>query len=259
MRYLRMERLFQVLQDGSRSCHAAMQMIDTEALQRLHPEVLVKLLLSGLFGEYPFIHLEGTLARAEVAFEVMTAFSVIEHLLGLEGAHQFLDIVVGSFTHQELARRDIEEADAARCFTEVDGTEEIVFLVVQHVIAQRHTRRHQFCDASFDEFFCQFRIFQLIANRHALASSDELGQVGVEGVVRKSCHLVAFVIAVVTMGEGDTQYLCGNDGILAIRLVEVATTEQQQSLRVFCLEVEELFHHRSELLTVVSCHATWFL
>ena len=60
----------------------------------------------------------------------------------------------------------------------------------------------------------------------------------------ESRHLVALVVTIVTMGEGDTQNLRGSNGIFAIGLIEVATPEQHYCIRVFRLQIEELLHHR---------------
>ena len=48
------------------------------------------------------------------------------------------------------------------------------------------------------------------------------------------------------MRKRDAENLRSNYCIVGIRLVEVAATEQQQRLRMFRLEVVELFHHRSQ-------------
>ena len=74
-------------------------------------------------------------------------------------------------------------------------------------------------------------------------------------MVRKSGHLVALHPGpVVALGQCDAQYAGSDDCILAVGLVEVATAEQQHSIRVLRLEVEELLHHRSQLLAVFLCH-----
>ena len=74
--------------------------------------------------------------------------------------------------------------------------------------------------------------------------------------MRKTRHLVALCTGtVVAVCQRDAEYAGGNDGIVAVGLVEVAATEQQQCLRVFLLEVEKLFHHRGKLLRAVFlCH-----
>ena len=70
----------------------------------------------------------------------------------------------------------------------------------------------------------------------------------------KSCHLVAFVVTIVAMGEGNAQDLRGSNGIFAIGLIEVATPEQHHCIRMFRLQIEELLHHRGQFLALILCH-----
>ena len=252
MGYLRVERLLQILQDGSSSYHTTLQMVDTKAFERSHIKVLEELLMSRLLSKHPIVHLVGTETRAKVAFEVVATLSVVEYLLRLEVTHQLLHVVVGTLTRQELTCRDIEEADATGALAKVYCTKKVVLFVVEHRIAHCHTRCHQFRDTSLDEFLRQLRVFQLVTDGHSSASTNQLRQVGVEGMMWKARHLVALVIPIIAMRQRDAQYLRRNDSILAIRLVEVTTTKQQQGLRVLRLKVEKLLHHWCQLL----CHRT---
>ena len=253
MGYLRVEGVFQVLQDGACGNDTALQVVHAKAFQRLHIEMLEELLMGGLFGKHPVVHLVGTQPCAKVALEVMAVLTVVEHLLGLEIAHELLHVVVGALAGEEFACRDVEERDATCRLAEMDGTEEVVLLVVEHIVLHGDTWRHQFGDATLDELLRQLRVFQLVADGHPFAGTDELRQIGVQRMVRETGHLVALVIAVIPMGQRDAQYLRSDDGIIAVGLVEVAATKQQQRLRVFCLEVEELFHHGRQL-AVFLCH-----
>ena len=96
MGYLCVQRLLQVLQDGSSSYDATLQVVDTKALHRLDVEVLVELLVSRLLREHPVVHLVGAQTGAEVACKVNLAPSVVEHLLGLEVANELLHVVVSA-------------------------------------------------------------------------------------------------------------------------------------------------------------------
>ena len=73
---------------------------------------------------------------------------------------------------------------------------------------------------------------------------------------RKARHLLCLIDsagAVAAVGECDVEYLARPHGIFAIGLVEVATTKQQHRVRVLCLDVAKLFHHRSNLF-LLFCH-----
>ena len=138
----------------------------------------------------------------------------------------------------------------------MDSTKEIVLLVVQHIIAQRHAWRHQFRDTTFHELLCELRVFQLVTDGHALASTYQLRQIGIEGMMRKSSHLVTFVVTIVTMSQRDTQDTGRRHSILTIGLIKVATTKQQHRIRVLCLQVKKLLHHRGQL-PVFLCHLSF--
>ena len=114
MCYLRMQRLLQILQDGTSSNNTTLQVIDAKTLQRLHVEMLVQLLMRRLLSKYPVVKFEGDEAIAKVTFEVMLATPIVEHLLRLEVTYQFLNIVVSPLAYQEFTCRDVKEADTTR-------------------------------------------------------------------------------------------------------------------------------------------------
>ena len=227
MGYLRVQRLLQILQNSTSSNNSTLQVVNAKALQRLHVEVLVQLLMGRLLCEHPVVELEGDEPIAKIVLKVVLAPSVVEHLLGLEVANKLLHIVVGSLACQKLTRRDVEEGNTTRALAKMNGSQKVVLLVVQHRVLHGHTRRHQLRNASFHQLLGQLGVFQLVADGHPFTSPDELGQIGIKGVMGKSGHLVALVVAVVAMSQRDSQYSRGNDGIFAVSFIEVATTKQQ--------------------------------
>ena len=134
MTYLRVLRYFQILQDGTSSHKSAAQMIHAEAFHCLHLEVFQQLLIGCLFRKHPVIELEGDKTRAEVTLKVTLTLTVEEHLLGLETAQQLLHIIVGTLANQVFACRDVEERYATGRASEVDGSQEVVLLVVEYVV-----------------------------------------------------------------------------------------------------------------------------
>ena len=136
------------------------------------------------------------------------------------------------------------------------SAEKVILFVVKHVVRQCHARRHQFRDAALHELLRQLRVFQLVADGHALAGTDQLRQVRVEGVMREARHLVALVVTVVTVGQRDAEDTRCRDGVLALRLIEVTTPEEHHRVGVLRLQVEELLHHRGQFLALFLCHLT---
>ena len=248
-------RHLHVLQDDA-GCHdAALEVLHAKTLQVLHLEVAQQFLPRGLFREGPIIELEGDVTCAEAALEHHPFATLVEDFLRGERCHEARDVLRRAFRHEELAGADVEERHATSLLAEVYRAEEVVFLVIEHRVGHRHTRRHEFCDASLDECLRQFRVFELVANGNPLACPDELRQVSIEGVIGEAGHRGALHdtrLSVVPMGKRDAKNLRSNHRIVGIRLIEVAATEQQQRLRVFRLEVVELFHHRCQLLTLSS-------
>ena len=79
----------------------------------------------------------------------------------------------------------------------------VVFLIIQHIVAHGHTRRHKFGDAAFDEFFGQFRVFQLVANGYAFARTYKFWQICIKRMMWKSGHLRT---SVATSCQRDAEY-----------------------------------------------------
>ena len=56
----------------------------------------------------------------------------------------------------------------------MDSRQEIVLLVVQHIIAHGHTRCNQLGNATLNKLFSEFGVFQLVADGHTFASTNQL-------------------------------------------------------------------------------------
>ena len=135
------------------------------------------------------------------------------------------------------------------------GRQEVVFLVVEHVVAHGNTRCDKFRDASLHQLLCQFRVFKLVADGHTPSRPDEFGQIGVECMVRKSCHLCGIFLLSSTSAAFSERYAENfrrRDSILAVSLVEVAAPEEHQRIRMLGLQVVELLHHRRQFVFCLS-------
>ena len=214
--------------------------------------MLKQLGASRLFGEHPVVQFKDTILRSEIFLEVIFPTTVIKHLFWLKIANQLLHIVVCAFASEEFTRRNVEECHATSRLPEMHGGEEVVFLVVEHIVAHCHTRCHQFGDAPFHQCLCQLGIFQLVAYCHSPSSPYQFWQVSVEGMVREPCHLCGCGLsAIVSLCQCDAENLRCCYGILAICLIEIATPEQHQRIGMLCLQREKLLHH--------WCQAFFFL
>ena len=257
----------QILHDGTTGDNTILKMLYTKAFQRFGLEMSQEFLPCSLLGENPIIQFEGTISATEIFLKIILAGTVIEYLLRHEVAHQFLHIIIGSFASQELSGRDIQEAYTAGGFTEMDGSQEVVLLVVQHVISHRHTRSDELGNTALHHlvhlaqslltlYFQSFLlwVFQLVAYRHTLTCTHQFRQISIESMMRESSHLCSTSrTTVVTSGQGDAKYSGSLYRIFAVSFVEVATAEKQQCLGMLCFHLEELSHHRCKPFIVV-CH-----
>ena len=115
--------------------------------------------------------------------------SVVQHLLRLERRKQLLNIVESALAGEKFSGRDVEKSHATLSLCHEHGSKEVVLLIVEHVVAHSHSGRDKFGYATLHERLCELRVFQLVAYSHTFACPDELRQIGVESVVRKSSHL----------------------------------------------------------------------
>ena len=220
-------------------------MLHAEALERLYVEVAQQLLVGRLLGENPVVELKGEELVAEPALKLCPAAALKEHFLRREVDEQLLYIVVGAFAGEEFAGRYVEKRHSAGRLAEVDGGQEVVFLVVKHVVGHGHSGCNQFGYASLNELLGELGVLQLVADGHSPARPYELWQIRVERMMRKSGHLRrVFRASVVAPGERYAQYLAGVYGVLKVCLIKVSATKQQQRVGVLCLQRHKLLHHR---------------
>ena len=55
------------------------------------------------------------------------------------------------------------------------GRQEVVFAACQDIVGNSYAWRNEFGDAALDEFLGKLRVFQLVANRHAVARTHQSG------------------------------------------------------------------------------------
>ena len=164
-------------------------MFNAETLKRLRSEMLKQLLSRTLLRKHPVVELESTPAIAEMLLKLRLHLPVVQHLLRLERCKQLLHIVESALASEKFSGRDVEKSHATLGLCHEHGSKEVVLLIVEHVVAHSHSGRDKFRNATLHERLCEFRVFQLVAYSHTFASPDELRQIGVESVVRKSSHL----------------------------------------------------------------------
>ena len=134
------------------------------------------------------------------------------------------------------------------------GCKKVVLVVVKNVVAHSHARRYKLGDATLNQFLCQFRVFELVADGNAMSGAYQFWQICVESVMWKSCHLNnRSLAAVVTLCKGYASYVGSSNCVFAICFVKVAASEQQDCIGILVLQIHKLLHHRSHY-HIFSCH-----
>ena len=248
-------RQLEVIEDSPSRCDRGGALLEAEALETLHTEVGGELAAVVLHSKAPVLDLEDKATVADDLVKEATARALDEHLLGLVGAEELLEVLGGTFGDDKFARRDVQQGDASHgaIAGEPDGSQIVVLLASQDIVAEHNPRGDELRDATLDELLRQLGILELVADSHTTPRANELRQIGVKGMVGEARQLYVHRRAVSSLGERDTEDLGGCYGVVAEGLVEVTDTEEQDSIGVLSLELHVLLHHRG--LCDLLCHS----
>ena len=222
---MRMLCLIQIIEDRSRSDNPQFQMFHPEAFQVLRLEMFQQAVVGSIGGKYPVLHLESEETGTEHFLEFLTVVTLDKNLFRREIIKQFVDIIDRSLGCQELTGRNIQKSDAANIFSEMNGSKEVVFLMVQNIVIDRNSRRNQLRNPSFHQFLGHLRVFQLIADCNTFTGTDQFRQIGIERMMRETRHFDKLSRSVGFFSLYDSQYFGTDHGIFAIHFVKVSYTE----------------------------------
>ena len=103
--------LLEISENRPRRRGGCVEMIDAEAFEVLHVEVLEHLGARRSFGESPIVEFEDEITSRKELFEFPLLAAFDEHLLRRKARQQFVDVFGVAFRHEILARRDVEERE----------------------------------------------------------------------------------------------------------------------------------------------------
>jgi hypothetical protein len=144
----------------------------------------------------------------------------------------------------QFARGDVQGCEPGGRAAGVHRYDVVVAIPNQPVVRQHRAGRDRLDHGSADDALGQFGIFDLFADRDAVAFGDQPPQ-----VFRGRLHWDAgewdfCCRAVIPRGERQPQLARGELGIVLEHLVEVAHAKKQDRLRVAGLDVTVLLHQR---------------
>ena len=120
--------------------------------------------------------------------------------------------------------------------------QKVVLPRFENVRVDGRARRYHARHFALHQFLGLARILHLVANRHAEAPPDQLGDVALGGVVGHAAHGNGRALFLVAGGQSDLEFLRGHDRVFKEEFVEVAQAEKQQRVGVALLDGAVLAH-----------------
>ena len=237
-------RLFEVVDEGAGRADGEGEGLHAESLQGLHPQLRTQFFGGGIIHERPFLK-GGDIVVAEALLHALDAIPLHHQFLGGEGCEERGDIVQRALRDLEGAGGSIQEGGAGEVVVEGEAAEEVMFLLLQHPLAEGDARGENLRDTALHQLRRrEFRIFQLVADGNLVAGANQFGQVLRQRMMRDAGHGRIPFVAVGLAREHYPQHLAGDEGVVAVGLVEIPHAEQQHRLRILSLDAEILLEQR---------------
>ena len=90
------------------------------------------------------------------------------------------------------------------------------------------------------------RVFELLADRNAMAERDQPVQIFVGALDRHAAHRNVGPAMLAALGQHDAERARGHFGVIEKQLVEVAHPVEQQAIRIGGFDLDILLHHWSD-------------
>ena len=150
----------------------------------------------------------------------------------------------------ELTGAELTEGDAGAVPGEKDCTDIVAALFREHGAVRDGTGGDDADDIPLHKSLGQCRVFQLLADSNLVAFCNELCDVAFRAVIGDAAHgraLFGILDIPVPSGERQVQFSGGGDGVVVEHLIEVAETEEEQTVTVLLLDLLILALHRGQL------------
>ena len=236
--------LFQVHQQGSCGTYAQRAAVHGIALQGIHLKLPAELLRAAVIDKGPFLEV-GDIGRIPEGFprHLLTA-ALHDHLAGIEGGEQGGYEFLTALGKTEGAGGNVQEGRSHAVLAEAYSRKIVVLLALEHLVAERDSRSHEFGYASLYELLGEFRVLELVADRDLVAGADESGQIGVYRMMGEARHGQSPLVPVRTLGQHYAQHLAGQQRIIRICLIEIPDPVEQDRLGILGLDFKKLLDKR---------------
>ena len=122
--------------------------------------------------------------------------------------------------------------------------------VEQRILGQRagrHQPHHVAAHHALGAALARFRrVFELFADRDAMAERDQPMQIFVGALDRHAAHRNVAAEMLAALGQHDAERARGDFGVVEEQFVEIAHPVEQQAIRIGRLDLDILLHHRGD-------------
>ena len=249
---LAMVRGVQVVQHYTHGHGGERGVVQPKSLQGPCAKLLFDQVVGVGFGEHPIVELGARHVVPKQSAHVSFTLAVDEPFLGLQASKDAVDPTRVSFGGLEFAGAQVEQGQPHGFRRPMNCSHVVVGFAFEYVVVHHQARGDEFRHAAFDKAFGLFGVLKLVADGHFQAGLDELGQVGVQAVMREACEFHLRGAAVSALGQHDVQHFGGRHGICPEGLVKVPDPEEQHGVRMLDLDPVVLLHQRGLLASHVE-------
>ena len=246
--------IVEVVHHSARSCYGCAHTLNAEAFEALHIELLAEPFASNLLVEHPPIKTVRVVVATHSASKPLLLTPFIDNLLGGKGGDEFVDVGIVTLANIELASREVEQCNAVALLLEVECGKEDVFACREHIFVHHHTRCYELHHATLYESLDTLGVFELFAHSHPATCAHQLGEIVIYGVEGETRHLDIVTRTITFACERNAEYGGCLHSIFAVGFVEVAHSEQQNSISISRLNGEILLHQWGLFGFLLLCH-----
>ena len=169
----------------------------------------------------------------------------------LRGDARFVGLRQRERAGRKIKRREAVSAPPLARAHLLDGDEQARAAGLQEPLLGDRARRDQPHDVALDDRLQSSllgfrRVFELLADRDAMAERDQAVEIIVGALDRHAAHADVFAVVLAPFGEHDAERPARDLRVVEEQLVEIAHPVEEQAVGIGRLDLEILRHHRRE-------------
>ena len=126
--------------------------------------------------------------------------------MGKEKLSRWQVFLIMPFCSKEFTGRNIEKSNSTGSLSEMNGSQEVIFFIVQNIIIDRNTGSNQFGNTTLHQLLRHFGVFQLVTDSDTLSGTNQFRKISVESMMRESRHLNSLSFPGVSINDNVLNY-----------------------------------------------------